>query len=112
MGAAHVQFEKPLLQSPSVRVQQFRDFAVAHPLLVEAKDRLLEAITESAPNSLILVFGPTGVGKTTLLSKIRELLSTSATPNLESDPRHFPVLVIEPAPPATHPFPCPTPSNR
>ncbi len=104
MGAAHVQFENPLLQSPAVRVQQFLDFAVAHPLLVEAKDRLLEAITESAPNSLILVFGPTGVGKTTLLSKIRELISASATPNLESDPAHLPVVVIEAAPPETHTF--------
>src|ERR1700730_9360585 len=104
MGAAQVQFEKPLLQSPAVRVQQFRNFAVAHPLLVEAKDRLLEAITESAPNSLILVFGPTGVGKTTLLSKIRELISASATPNLESDPGYLPVVVIEAAPPETHTF--------
>ena len=73
-------------------------------IIVEAKDRLLEAITESAPNSLILVFGPTGVGKTTLLSKIRELLSTSATPNPESDPGHLPVVVIEAAPPETHTF--------
>jgi|SRR5579872_634692 len=104
MGAAQVQFENPLPQSPAVRVQQFRDFAVAHPLLVEAKDRLLEAITESAPNSLILVFGPTGVGKTTLLSKIWQLLSLGAAPDLDSNPGHLPVVVIEAAPPETRTF--------
>ena len=67
-----------LAQPPSVRLRHFKDFAVAHTMLVEAKDRLLEAITESAPNSLIIVSGPTGVGKTTLLAKIRQLLSISA----------------------------------
>ena len=67
MNAEPAPFADLLSQPPSVRIQQFRDFAVAHPLLVEAKDRLMEAITESAPNSLIIVFGPTGVGKTTLL---------------------------------------------
>ena len=67
-----------LAQPPSVRLRHFKDFAVAHTMLVEAKDRLLEAITESAPNSLIIVSGPMGVGKTTLLAKIRQLLSISA----------------------------------
>lgn len=58
-----------LAQSPSMRIRHFKDFAVAHTTLVEVKDRLLEAITESAANSLIIVSGPTGVGKTTLLEK-------------------------------------------
>src|ERR1700719_2218237 len=104
MGAAQVQFEKPFLQSPSVRVQQFRNFAVAHPLLVEAKDRLMEAITESAPNSLIIVFGPTGVGKTTLLSKVRQLLSANAAPDAAADPGHLPVVVVEATPPESRSF--------
>ena len=67
-----------LAQPPSVRIQHFKDFAIAHPLLVEAKDRLLEAIMESAPNSIVIVLGPTGVGKTTLLAKIRQLLGATA----------------------------------
>jgi hypothetical protein len=70
-----------LAQPPSVRIQYFKDFTIAHPLLVEAKDRLLEAITESAPNSLVIVLGPTGVGKPTLLAKIRQLLGTKAVDN-------------------------------
>jgi len=58
-------------------------------MLVEAKDRLLEAITESAPNSLIIVSGPTGVGKTTCLAKIRQLLSTAPSRVKHQIPRGY-----------------------
>jgi flagellar biosynthesis GTPase FlhF len=54
-----------LAEPPSVCLQYFKDFAVAHPLLIDARDRLMEAIIESAPNSIIILSGPTGVGKTT-----------------------------------------------
>src|SRR5437867_11810908 len=88
-----------LAQPPSVQLQYFKDFAVAHPLLVEAKDRLLEAITESAPNSLIIVSGPTGVGKTTLLTKIRQLLNAKALEEEAPDPALLPVVTVEATPP-------------
>ena len=45
---------------------EFQTFTVAHPRLVAAKDELITAIRESEPNSIVMVFGPTGVGKTTL----------------------------------------------
>ncbi|MGO9894333.1 MAG: ATP-binding protein, partial [Bryobacteraceae bacterium] len=93
-----------LAQPPSVRLRHFKDFAVAHTMLVEAKDRLLEAITESAPNSLIIVSGPTGVGKTTLLAKIRQLLSTSACAGEIPDPAWLPVVTVEATPPESNDF--------
>src|SRR5260370_22179558 len=84
-----------LAQSPSVRIQYFKDFAIGHPLLVEAKDRLLDAITESAPNSLVIVLAPTGVGKTTLLAKIRQGISSKAATDEKVDPGHLPILAIQ-----------------
>ena len=48
------------------RLAEFQTFTVAHPRLVAAKDELITAIRESEPNSIVMVFGPTGVGKTTL----------------------------------------------
>jgi energy-coupling factor transporter ATP-binding protein EcfA2 len=93
-----------LAQSPSVRIQYFKDFAIGHPLLVEAKDRLLDAITESAPNSLVIVLGPTGVGKTTLLAKIRQLIGDKAAADITADPGHLPVVAIEATPSESRSF--------
>ena len=96
-------FRDLLAQPPSVRVQYFKDFAVAHTLLVEAKDYLMEAITDSAPNSLVMVLGPTGVGKTTLLTRVRQLLYQNALDDIP-DPTRLPVVTIEAIPPDSRTF--------
>src|ERR1700730_16055662 len=93
-----------LAQPPSVRIQYFKDFAIAHPLLVEAKNRLLEAIMESAPNSIVIVLGPTGVGKTTLLAKIRQLLAATAAAEAPAESGRLAVVAIEAAPPESRTF--------
>ena len=93
-----------LAQPPSARIQYFRDFAIAHPLLVEAKDRLMEAIMESAPNSIVIVLGPTGVGKTTLLAKIRQLLGAKAAAEAATESGHLAVVAIEATPPESRTF--------
>jgi energy-coupling factor transporter ATP-binding protein EcfA2 len=84
------------------RVQCFRDLAVAHPLLVETKDRLVRAINESSPNSLIIVFGPTGVGKTTLLARVRQLLASEMPGELKSE--RLGVVTVEATPPESRSF--------
>jgi hypothetical protein len=102
-STASSQRDHSLSAQPAVaRVQYFKDLTIAHPSLVEAKDRLMEAINESPPNTLIIVLGPTGVGKTTLLMKIRQLLSDIAAEN--PDPGHLPVVAIEAAPPESQRF--------
>jgi len=103
MSAPTTSFRDLLGQPPSVRVQYFKDFAVAHTLLVEAKDHLMEAITDSAPNSLVMVLGPTGVGKTTLLTRVRQLLNQNAL-NDVPDPTRLPVVSIEATPPDSRTF--------
>jgi hypothetical protein len=76
-------------------VDYFRSFAIAHPRLVEAKDRLLAAIRESERNTLILVLGATGVGKTTLRLGIERIPVKDALKELAADPGKAPAVAVE-----------------
>lgn len=88
----------------TARLKRFQEYTVAHPHLVEAKERLVAAIRESAPNSLILVIGPTGVGKSTLRFRIEQLLTTELLPDLESDLARMPVVSVEAVAPPSGSF--------
>jgi hypothetical protein len=96
MEATPTGFPRELLTRPwNERLQYFKGYTVAHPRLVAARDSLLAAIHERAPNSLILVLGPTGVGKTTLLMKIEQLMTTEVLADLRTDPGRLPIVSVE-----------------
>jgi energy-coupling factor transporter ATP-binding protein EcfA2 len=96
MEATTTGFPRELLTRPwNARLQYFKGYTVAHPRLVAARDSLLAAIHERAPNSLILVLGPTGVGKTTLLMKIEQLMTTELLADLQTDPGRLPIVSVE-----------------
>jgi replication-associated recombination protein RarA len=63
-----------LSQSPIARLTYFRDKVVAHPHLKEIHRQLWQTIQQPGGASLILVFGPTGVGKTTLRCRLEQQL--------------------------------------
>ena len=77
------------------RLAHFQSFTVAHPHLVAAKDALIAGIRQSAPNSIVMVFGPTGVGKTTLRMKTEQILIGELRAELESDRGRIPVASVE-----------------
>jgi hypothetical protein len=90
------EFPAPLLNAPwPARLRHFQDFTVAHPRLVDAKERLLAAIRECAPNAVILVLGPTGVGKTTLRTRVEQLLTAESLAALQTNPARLPVVSVE-----------------
>jgi hypothetical protein len=94
MGGAG--FPRELLTRPwAERLAYFQAYTVAHPALIAAKEKLLAAIYDSAPNSLILVLGPTGVGKTTLRLKIEQMLAQNLSAELAADPMRVPVVSLE-----------------
>ena len=68
---------------------------MAHPKLVQAKDELLSAIEASAPGSLILVIGPTGVGKSTLRRRVESALIEKMAAEMEIDAGRIPFVSIE-----------------
>lgn len=88
-----------LKQSDAKRVSYFRSYTVGHPQLKEASDNLGSAINDAPPGSLILVCGPSGVGKTTLRLRTEQRITTEMLKELESDPGRFAVVGIEAIPP-------------
>ena len=88
-----------LQQSPEARLGYFKSFTIAHPLLREADAALKQAIQEPTGWSLIFVYGPTGVGKTTLRRRVEKHLKESMIEALRQDPGIMPVVSLEaPAP--------------
>ena len=86
------------------RLERFRAFTVAHPRLVEAKEALVNAIRGAEPNSLIFVFGPTGVGKTTLRMKTERLITEEMLSELHEDRTRIPVVSVEAVAPESGSF--------
>lgn len=89
-------FPRELLSQPrKARLAYFREKIVAHPILKRTHNALIDAIRHPEDISLILVFGPTGVGKTTLRFRIEKQLIEDALPELEEDRGMIPVVSME-----------------
>ena len=89
-------FPRELLSQPiEARLAYFESKIVAHPRLKEVHNALVRAIRQPAGASLILVFGPTGVGKTTLRLRVEKQLIEEALSDLEEDRGRIPVVGME-----------------
>lgn len=93
-------FDHELLkQSGGARLKWFRDeYLMKHPILLDVIEELLCAIRYAAPETLIIVTGPAGVGKTTLQKRIERLLTEEILHELEVDPGRHPFVRIEAKP--------------
>jgi energy-coupling factor transporter ATP-binding protein EcfA2 len=94
----------PKPNESAAQLERFRTFTVAHPRLVEAKETLVDAIRGAEPNSLIFVFGPTGVGKTTLRLKAEQLITSEMLSELQQDRTRIPVVSVEAVAPESGSF--------
>ena len=98
-------FPRELLdQPPETRLAYFKSFTIAHPLLRDADAALKQAIREPAGRSLIFVYGPTGVGKTTLRRRVEKHLKESMMEALRQDPGILPAVSMEAAAPDSSQF--------
>ncbi len=77
---------------------------MAHPALKQADQAVWNALREPAGASLIFVFGPTGVGKTTLLAQIeKRLIDLSCAQGIRGRGR-IPALRLDAVSPALNQF--------
>jgi len=89
-------FPPEILNQPtSARVAYFVGYTMAHPKLVEVAQKLMHSIEQPAGASLIFIFGPTGVGKSTLLRRVSQKITQAALPQMEIEPGYIPIAGIE-----------------
>ncbi|MEH1996047.1 ATP-binding protein [Nostoc sp.] len=98
-------FPLELLTRPTTeRLAYFKQYTVAHPRLKEVYEILMRTIAEPAGASFIFVYGPSGIGKTTLWLRVEKKLKELALPKLESDRARVPVVGIEAVAPESRYF--------
>lgn len=86
---------------------QFKEYAVNHPQLAKVDMHLMRAIREPAGFAHVLVYGPSGVGKTTMIRQIAKRLNGKENTNAASNDSGYrnghtpqlPLLLIETRPP-------------
>lgn len=98
-------FPMELLKQPSTeRIAYFENYTVAHPRLKEVYEILMRTIAEPAGASFIFVYGPSGIGKTTLRLRVEQKLTELALAKLESDRGRVPVVGVEAVAPESRNF--------
>ncbi len=98
-------FPQELLSRPiEERLAYFKNKIIAHPKLSDLYTELLEEINHPVDISLIMIYGPTGVGKTTLRKRLERELMLMAQADPHRNPGHIPVAGLEVALPGTPRF--------
>ncbi|ACC85416.1 ATP-binding protein [Nostoc punctiforme] len=65
-----------------LKLTQFKEYAVLHPQLARVDMLLMRAIREPAGFAHVLVYGPSGVGKTTMIRQIAKRLNENVPEQL------------------------------
>jgi rRNA-processing protein FCF1 len=89
-------FAPSLLDQPTrSRLKYFKDYRVSHRLQKEARDEIANAIREPGGRTVLLVTGPTGVGKSTLGEIVRDLINREIATILRKDPGRAAAFMVE-----------------
>src|SRR6266571_767945 len=112
-GEAPEPFPPELLAQPvGARLEYFEQRClISHPRLQEALETIIQAIcppgegaSTRRPGTMVLVIGPSRVGKTTLIRMLEERLLARTKALLASDPSFIPFASILAAGPGTNRF--------
>lgn len=98
-------FPPELLDQPwEARVDYFKNYISFHRLLRETYEKLRSAIRIPTSGRIILVYGPSGVGKTTLREGIQRKIIEEMMPQLIADPGRIPIVGVKVEAPDTGNF--------
>lgn len=93
---AENRFPSYLLEKSAIeKLDYFKTYTIAHPILKMVFNRIRQAIKEPAGTNLIFIYGPAGVGKTTVRLRLEKELKDEFLLNSNPDPGRIPVVGIE-----------------
>ncbi|HEX4951479.1 MAG TPA: ATP-binding protein [Blastocatellia bacterium] len=93
-----------LTQSATARRNYFRACTIAHPHLAEVYRRLRTEIATVEPGTLLFIYGPSGIGKTTLLQRLAQKVAEEMSAALVEDVSRIPLVTVEALSPETGNF--------
>lgn len=77
------------------RLQYFKDYIVEHSSLERAVDEVVDQILKIRSEGIVVVCGPTGVGKKQLIKRVEARLIELAKPKLEINRGCIPIVSVE-----------------
>ncbi|MFG0215288.1 AAA family ATPase [Brevibacillus porteri] len=93
-----------LNQDVGERINYFNAFTISHPILKQVYEELVQSINNPGSKSFIFVYGPSGVGKTTLFSRLIKRVINDSLELLENDPGRLPIVGLRAIAPETGNF--------
>lgn len=88
----------------SEKLRYFKNYTIAHPVLHETFEQLWRAVLDLQPGSTVLIYGPAGVGKTTLCDYLEKRIRTKFAGLYKRNPERIPLVKVEAANPVNGNF--------
>ncbi|EJV52233.1 ATPase [Bacillus toyonensis] len=83
------------LSDKESKLKKFEDMVIEHPIIKQVKEQLISYIHNPAGTFIVLVLGPSGVGKTTLAQGLEKYFIQEMRGELENDKGRIPIVRTE-----------------
>ncbi|PHD88757.1 ATPase [Bacillus toyonensis] len=83
------------LSDKESKLKKFEDMVIEHPIIKQVKEQLISYIHNPAGTFIVLVLGPSGVGKTTLAQGLEKYFIQEMREELEKDKGRIPIVRTE-----------------
>ncbi|HDR7617089.1 TPA: AAA family ATPase [Bacillus mycoides] len=83
------------LSDKESKLKKFEDMVIEHPIIKQVKEQLISYIHNPAGTFIVLVLGPSGVGKTTLAQGLEKYFIQEMREELENDKGRIPIVRTE-----------------